>query len=417
MPLPIDKQQLSLALGVTALVAAVLSVLAAATPQWFVVFPNGFSYGLGTACAAGGCRPTNYRTAVCDGVSVGEHWHNRESTVTAFIWIAIVLLGLVLLLQSQVMKGNVKVTKVTAILPIAMTGAAVLLLIIALIIYGHTVDNFIGCGKSFCDMLANGKRHTCGYGASFACAIVGVVFAVLSLAPLAGQLGNTEQPQHDGKLRTAGFALSALAAAFLLIGATTYRWIVNNDEQQSLGLFDTCTGSSCKANSFRGTTLNYLGTTTSACARSGDAFDDRNKTVGAFFIIAFFVLAASGVAALMGRADKLPPPGKGKGNLLAAILAAVAFVFQGVGYIIFGSTWNSWLLCGNNFCNTTHCNYGFATVCALATLVLAAAVAVVGLLDTAGVLQYADPVVALQQAPSPLKQQADKDAKNGGKPF
>jgi hypothetical protein len=378
----VDEPLFVLLTGVFGCIAAVLSVLAAATPQWFVVYPNGISFGLGTTCAAGGgCGATNYRSASCGSPlkSIGEDWHNREASVEAFVWMAIILVALVVIAQAQLLKG-INTSMGAIIAPVVFTGASCLFLIIAMAIYGHTWNEFVGCGKTFCDQIGAGKREECGYGMSFACIVTGFVMCVLLLAPLILQLVMKDSP-HQGKFRILAIALAAFALALIVTGATTSRWYVNNDKELSAGMFDYCRGGDCRNNNYRGQTLaNAAGT----CSKSGADFDDRNKVVGSFFIIGFLLLLVAGVAAVLSRAGVLSLSTKVLRIVVAALVGA-ALLFQVIGYIIFGSTWNSWLLCGNSYCNSNNCNYGFSAVCAVSSMVVAALIFVATVLELLGI--------------------------------
>jgi hypothetical protein len=382
------RVQIMLVAGVTSIVIAVLAMLAAFVPQWFLEYPNALTLGLGKTCVqAAACQNTNYNTAgstvICQS---GTAWHDRESSIAALIWISIVIEAILLLLTALAVAGKLTFQGTCQMVSLAVvSGVTPFFVMIGLAVYGDMMQTWLFCGGSFCQVFGAGRDNDdCGYGSSFICVVVAFFF---SLAALICYIIHAINEAGDKRpvLRKVITGCLAFTVLLLFIGVITNRWIAISSDPVSHGMFSTCSGSSCSSNDY--SNWQYARGSTPTCRRDGTEFSDRNSTTGVFYILACVVYIVLAVLFLMTNGGQFSYATMYKLKIPLCVVAGFGLLFEFIGFVVFAATWNSWLLCGVSFCDRYTCNYGFSFVCAVMAMILSLLLLVLLITDAAGCLQ------------------------------
>jgi hypothetical protein len=353
---------------VTAVVAAVVAfclLLGAAVPQWYMVSPDAIAFGLQTYCVGTDCDTIPYNN-LATGRSPGE-WKNRELTTEVLVWVSLVFGLIVTIVMIIALAGKIKFdSKGKWIALLIMPILAAVFLFVALMIYAGTYDSWLNNGDHFCDLLNAGPRqgYECGFGASF---IVGVLTVILHiLVAVAILLRMLEIGIRFARTFDVAILILSLATFALTIAVgVTNRWLVSALPNVHMGVFQACIqGESCETyGDIYPNQISFNNPTT--CSHDTGDWEDRNNAIGALMIIGFFAMLAVSVIHFLRQFLVMKERFSTVMRIVFTIVSGVITLLVFIALILFASTWNSWVGCGETFCEmmgnaSSTCNLGFA---------------------------------------------------------
>jgi hypothetical protein len=248
----------------------------------------------------------------------------------------------------------------------ALTGLAAVGQFIGLVLVTVTLNHWRYCGVSFCTAASSAKESTtCGWGFSFASSLVTVILGFALTAILIASCLQPPSSAASSKLRFAGFILLWVLIVLGVLAAATPHWVYWDTSRYSMGLFRSCIDTECHDNLWDISFESRPG-----CTVSGSNLHAGMNTTAALLFSASIIFLA--LAVYYGFRPLLKTR---TGLLNVAVICLTAFcgALVVMALIVFGHTMNSYLYCGQEYCEGKPlCGYGLSFALALLVPIAAA---------------------------------------------
>jgi hypothetical protein len=335
------------------------SFLAALVPQW-IVFESSTSQSIGIfkTCTGQNCQdyvhPVTYYYAqpglVCQ--RAGSELQDRLRASAAFI-IGSMLLHVIVLVFAILGLLRIFISETGWIVLTVVTGIAAGGHLIGLMLPAITFNHWMFCGVTLCNAMS--PTTDCGWGFSFVCGLISAIGSFAVFLTFLFTLFNFA-PAYNPNLRFwTAVALGGLILTGILEAATPH-WMAWNASRTSVGLFRTCTDTTCRNINWPSTMFTRPG-----CTVSGDAMHDRMNATAAMLFIASIGFLVGGVCYMV----YFFIPSLLKRNNILNIIAMCLIFFLGtlvaIALIVYYHSMNSYLKCGQDYCEgVPGCGYGFS---------------------------------------------------------
>jgi hypothetical protein len=361
--------------AVIGVISTALIIAAIVSPNW-VMYSSGEQdgnfQGLFVSCVGEACT-TNQFAANGQGPfgnfgcnRNGAELNDRFNATAALLIVGVILTFAVMVFQFVQIVGLARISDSGHMWLAWTLVLAFVLTMIGVAIFGGTVNSWWNCGSDFCEPYQSTSTG-CGVGYSFVFATVGsgTLLVAALLVMVYTKFPHVMYPTADIVLFVA--LLEIFSVVTLCVGIATPQWQVVVPVYQSIGLFETCSSSSCSVSLYP-TTIN----TRTNCNVNGTALQARYAVAAAFLIFAgvislvltiIFFLAHFKVPRMMFTSGK-------KKAIIASIVSSIAAMM--IAIIVAANAIESFYFCGISYCTayTGYCSWGPGFGCAVAAICL-----------------------------------------------
>lgn len=171
--------------------SCVMNIIAVSTPEWYVAYQDRVTSGLFQNCVGSTCKANDYPDVEVTTITSGGQQCQRNlkdlkarldaTAAFLFIPIAVSLAIFVMFLLNKCGCIKLLMTGCVKIFVVVLLWGVFVSQMLAVLIYGHTMDSWYYCGISYCEGTASmmGTSLACNKGFAFGMAIVAVVASFL----------------------------------------------------------------------------------------------------------------------------------------------------------------------------------------------------------------------------------------------
>ena len=162
----------------------VVAVLAVATPHWFAWDQSRTSIGVFHSCVGATCQSNQLgqvglfttRAGCTISGRVLKARYDATGALLIIVAVAALAAAVLFLLMFLSILSVARSLEIVRIGTMIFIGGLAFTVVVAMILYGHTMNSYYYCGQAYCQGASG-----CGYGFSFAAAIITIILALLLL--------------------------------------------------------------------------------------------------------------------------------------------------------------------------------------------------------------------------------------------